>query len=253
VAYGLEKIDWSAPWLAPLESLGRGIAADVEVRRDCAQALNARAAAPVTFVPQSELPAGVAYEQYIYDHHRVPTRNGLHDFFNGLLWLRMPRTKLRLNHLQAQQIARTGIQPVRGPARDALTLFDENVALFHGPDDVWDALQRKDWETLMLDRRPRWSEVHITLFGHALMEQLVAPRKGITAHVFRVHSASAGLADTDQWLSEHLSAAVLAAKPFAHLPVLGVPGWWPANAMAQFYADKAVFRPLRNAVQMEGK
>ena len=37
----------------------------------------------------------------------------------------------------------------------------------------------------------------------------------------------------------------LAAKPFAVLPVLGVPGWWGANETAAFYADPAVFRPAR--------
>lgn len=252
MAYGLERINWSAAWLAHIAPIGQEVAADVVVTQDCAQALNARAAksvtvVPVTFVAQSELPTGVAYEQYIYDQCLVPTRNGLHDFFNGLMWLHMPRTKLRLNHLQAEQIARTGIQPVRGPARDALTLFDENVALFHGPDEVWDALLRKDWNTLMLALRPRWSEVRITLFGHALMEQLVAPRKGITAHVFRVKSVTAELADMDAWLDTHLNGPLLASKPFAHLPVLGVPGWWPGNAEPHFYAEKAVFRPPRNS------
>lgn len=245
MAYGLERIDWSAHWLAPLAQVGRSLGAAVDAGQSCAQALNAHGHAPVTFVPQAELPAGVAYEQYIFDHRRVPTRDGLHDFFNGLMWLHMPLTKLRLNHLQAEQIARTGIQPVRGPARDALTLFDENVALFHGPDDLWQSLQRKDWTALLVTQRARWTEVRITLFGHALMEQLVAPRKGITAHVFRVRSATAELADMDAWLAHHLDGALLASKPFAHLPVLGVPGWWAANADPAFYADASVFRAPR--------
>ncbi|MEY4344478.1 MAG: hypothetical protein RL032_310, partial [Pseudomonadota bacterium] len=30
------------------------------------------------------------YEQYIFDTGRVPTRDGLHDFFNGLCWLPSP-------------------------------------------------------------------------------------------------------------------------------------------------------------------
>ena len=34
----------------------------------------------------------------------------------------------------------------------------------------------------------------------------------------------------------------LAAKPFAHLPVLGVPNWWPGNAEPGFYDDRSVFR-----------
>jgi len=31
------------------------------------------------------------------------------------------------------------------------------------------------------------------------------------------------------------------------LPLLGVPGWWPANADPAFYDDPAVFRRARSA------
>jgi hypothetical protein len=46
-------------------------------------------------------------------------------------------------------------------------------------------------------------------------------------------------------MAHDLSADKLAAKPFAHLPVLGVPGWWAANAELGFYDDPAVFRAPR--------
>jgi len=39
-----------------------------------------------------------------------------------------------------------------------------------------------------------------------------------------------------------MDEAAWAAKPFSPLPVLGVPGWWPANADHRFYDDPAVFR-----------
>jgi hypothetical protein len=198
--------------------------------------------AQVHFVPQAELPAGTAYEQYIFNTGRVPTRDGLHDFFNGLCWLHFPHTKARLNQLQAAQIAQTGIQPVRGPARDALTVFDENAAFFQGPDVLWDALVAKDWQAVFGTLRPLWAESTLVLFGHALMEKLVYPRKPITAHVFRTYAATNSIVDTDVWLAQTLSAPMLAAKPFAHLPVLGVPGWWPANEDAAFYQDASVFR-----------
>ena len=35
------------------------------------------------------------------------------------------------------------------------------------------------------------------------------------------------------------------SRDFAPLPVLGVPGWWPANESPAFYADATVFRPGR--------
>jgi len=131
---------------------------------------------------------------------------------------------------------------VRGPARDALTIFDENAAFLQCPDVLWDALAAKDWQRLFVDLRPLWAQSFLVLFGHALLEKLVAPRKSITAHVYRAHAADATIASMDAWLAATLTAEKLASKPFAHLPVLGVPLWWPANADPSFYADPAVFR-----------
>ena len=245
MAHGLEAIDWDAPWLNPWREPGQAIASQVAAGLSVAQALNAVQSAPKRFVPQAELPAGVAYEQFIFDTGCVPTRDGLHDFFNGLAWLRFPQTKLRLNALQAEQIARLGIQPVRGPARDALTLFDENVALLQAPDALWEALVVKDWETLFVTQRALWADTQLILFGHALTEKLVTPRKSITAHVFRVHTWQREFAAIDEWLAHALTAELLATKPFAHLPVLGVPGWWRDNEDSAFYADRSVFRAHR--------
>ena len=245
MAFGLEAIDWAAPWLSPWRSVGERVAQGVDAGQTVAQALNAQCIAPVRFIPQSELPSGTAYEQHIFDTGGVPTRDGLHDFFNGLCWMHFPLAKQKLNRLQAEQIAQTGIQPVRGPARDALTVFDENAALLIAPDALWDALAAKDWARLFGPLRPLWAEATLILFGHALLEKLVYPRKPITAHVFRAQAATNSIADLDAWLAGALSAPMLAAKPFAHLPVLGVPGWWPDNTLPGFYEDTSVFRPLR--------
>ena len=208
-----------------------------------AAALNQAATGlPVQFVPQSDLPAGVAYEQHIFDTACVPTREGLHDFFNGLCWQQFPLTKRRLNQLHVAQIAQTGIAPVRGPARDGLTVFDENAAFLRAPDVLWDALVAKDWHRLFVDFRPLWLEATLVLFGHALLEKLVYPRKGMTAHVYRVKSATNSIASIDAWVAADVSADKLASKPFAHLPILGMPGWWPANEDPTFYDDVSVFR-----------
>lgn len=245
-ANDLLGIDWTAPWLAPWRAAGETLAQRVRDGEPQPEALNlaARSLArfPVRFVPQSELPTGVAYEQHIFDTGRVPTRDGLHDFFNGLCWLQFPLTKRRLNQLQAAQIAHSGIRPVRGPARDGLTVFDENAALLQAPDVLWDALAAKDWRRLFIELRPLWKQAHLVLFGHALLEKLVFPRKAITAHVYRVREAINSIADMDAWLAVDLNADKLAGKPFAHLPVLGVPGWWAGNADPAFYADNSVFR-----------
>lgn len=202
---------------------------------------------PVAFAPQSALPDGTAYEQYIWETRRVPTRDNLHDFFNGLVWLRFPHTKRRLNALQAQAIAAHGVRAVRGPLRDALTLFDENGALLHAPEPLWEALRERDWQALFVDLRPLWREARLVLFGHALLEKLVSPRKSIVAHVYQSRAAINCIADLDAWLAHDIDPQRWAHKPFVPLPVLGVPGWWPANEDAAFYADPLVFRPPRGA------
>lgn len=247
----LVDINWRAPWLAPWRSRGEALARDVLSGASQPGALNAVAQslwpdagqAAVRFVPQADLPAGMAYEAYIFQSRQCPTREGLHDFFNGLVWLNFPLTKARLNQLHMAQIARTGIAPQRGPARDALTVFDENAALLSAPDVLWDALVAKDWSCVFGDLRPLWQQSALVLFGHALMEKLVYPRKPITAHVWRAKTDINNIANLDACLARDLGAGKLAAKPFAHLPVLGVPGWWPDNEDPGFYDDATVFRP----------
>ncbi len=206
------------------------------------QALNAVAGAPVCFVPQAQLPPAQAYESFVHATGCCPTRSVAHDFFNGLCWQLFPHTKRRLNQLQAEQIAAGGPRAGRGALRDALTLFDENAALLDAPDPLWEALQAKDWSRLFLELRPLWREARLVLFGHALLEKLLHPRKPITAHVYRTHCASSAPAALDRWVAADLQPESLVLKPFAHLPVLGVPGWWPENADPRFYADATVFR-----------
>lgn len=224
-------------WLAPLQPTLAPVMGQWQAGASVADALNAArpTTCPVQFVPQTGLPAGEAYEAYIHRSARVPTRNNLHDAFNGLVWLAQPALKQRLNQLQAAEIARRGIGSQRGPVRDALTLFDENGALLQAPAVLVDALRRRDWRSLFISHRARWVEARLTLFGHALLEKLAtAPRKALTAHVLLCDEPLA--LDADGW----------ARKPFAPLPVLGVPGWWPGNEDPAFYDDAAVFRPPRH-------
>jgi Protein of unknown function (DUF3025) len=248
--------DWSEPWFAPVAADGRLVQRQLSAGHALPQALSALPASPVRFVPQSDLPPGEAYERFIFDTGCVPTRENLHDFFNGLCWLRFPQTKQRLNRLQAAEIAAAGVREVRGPVRDALTLFDENAALLQAPEPLWDALIERDWQRLFVGMRPLWAQARLVLFGHALLEKLVTPYKAITAHVLREPvpmDLGDDLAAWDAWLAPALSAPVLAAKPFTPLPVAGVPGWWSPNEEAGFYADTDVFRPPRLATKAISK
>jgi len=252
----LAEIDWSQPWFAPWRELGEPTAQLALQQLSVAEALNAidhavkRDANDVKFVPQSALPEGQAYEDFIFKTAQVPTRDGLHDFFNGLCWHRFPLAKRRLNQLQAAEIEAQGISATRGPVRDALTLFDENVVLMHAPDEVWAALQARDWLKLFVDLRDQWQHVHLVLFGHALLEKLVTPYKSITGHVYRVdnHINPHDEAALDTWLVQDLQPAKLATKPYEPLPVLGVPSWCVANAERAYYEDTNVFRPKRELV-----
>ncbi len=208
------QLDWTQPWLLPL--------CDAAAQRP-----------PVRFIAASELPTGEAYEAFIARTGKVPTRdNNLHDHFNRLIWHRHPRIKQRLNDLQAAEIAARGIGATRGAVRDALTLFDENGALWpDAPSVLTEALATRDWQALFVTHRALWRGQRFEIFGHALLEQLAtAARKSLTAHVLLADPLS-------------LSPAQWAAKPFLPLPVLGIPRWWPANEDPAFYADKQVFRP----------
>jgi len=198
----------------------------------------------VEFVPQSDLSADIAYEAFIFSHKHIPTRDNLHDFFNGLCWLRFPKAKTRLNFLQAQEIASQGVSATRGPLRDALTLFDENVLLLQSSDELWQALQDREWKKLFGELRDEWQSAHIVIFGHALLEKLVTPYKSITAHLYRIASDVDAQDDQvlDDWLASNLQPNFLATKPYLPLPVLGIPGWWPENEDASFYTDTQVFR-----------
>lgn len=241
---GVADIDWDAPWLARWRALGEPIAQRVVAGVPQAQALNNAGHAPVGFVPQADLPEGQAYEDFIYAHGQVPTREGLHDFFNALCWMHFPLAKKRLNQLQATEIARAGVGQVRGPVRDAATVFDENALLIQASDAVWSALTAHRWQEALMDRRSEWANTRLWTFGHAALEKLVQPYKSITAHLWRVPQ-TVQAADLDAWLAQDLSPDKLAQKPFSPLPVLGVPGWWAANEVAAFYDDTAVFRPKR--------
>ena len=246
--------DWSEPWFGPVAADGRAVQGHLSAGHDLPHALGALPAGPVRFVPQTTLPPGTAYEQFIFDTGCVPTRENLHDFFNGLCWLRFPRTKQRLNRLQAAEIAAAGVREVRGPVRDALTLFDENAALLQAPEALWEALAARDWHRLFVTLRPLWAQARLVLFGHALLEKMVAPYKSITAHVWRTlvpMDLGDDLAAWDAWLAQGLSAPLLATKPFTPLPVLGVPGWWPANDDPAYYADAGVFRPRRTSIPLD--
>lgn len=260
----LANHDWSAPWWQPWASNGMQLADLVASGLPTSSALNAMVAMQASahasasqsalgeshaahaqrplFVPQSAMPAGAHYEDYIFSSKQCPIRGDMHDFFNGLVWLQFPQTKTRINQLQAGEIAANGVRSTRGPLRDALTLFDESAALLHCPDALWQALLAKDWHKLFIDLRPLWQQAQLLVFGHAVLEKLVSPYKSVIVSVVRSSIAMDNIANLDAHMAQWLCREQLVPKPFAPMPLLGVPGWWAANAEPAFYADERVFR-----------
>ncbi len=262
----LAPIDWSHPWYDAVrpafDRYGFATRSVIDALNAGARArqLHNMAGRPLSFVPQCDLPDGTAYEAFIGATGGVPTRDNLHDFFNGLVWLTMPLIKRQLNALQAAQIALAGVGKSRGPARDAATLFDENSALLVVRDApcghaLVAALRAHDWRSAFVTQRAAFGrDAQVWLFGHALMEKLVAPYKAITAHTlvvlapdeFFTLAQDARCAWIDAQVARELADNGLHPTDFTPLPVLGVPGWWPAQD-EQFYADVSVFRPKRIA------
>lgn len=274
---GLIQPDWRQAWFAPVAEIGRAALADdhdAPVHRRLDRLLTeSRPSALLTarrmrrpelgqgcrlrFVPQADLPPGVAYETHIWETGCVPTRDNPHDFFNGLAWLGFPRIKTALNRLQAGALAAADVgAPVRGALRDAATLFDENGVVFACANDLLaTALRRFDWQTLFVSQRTATlMQTEACVVGHALMEKLCAPYKAITAHALIVPvdnayfkaplSERVDILDrrTSEWLDNW---PLFTPRDLTPLPILGLPGWWADNTDPAFYRDGNVFRPGR--------
>jgi hypothetical protein len=263
----LERIDWSAPWLVPYAERGlrwqRAALADpggfvAMLAREARSAGHVTGSGrPLSFIEQAALPAGTAYEAHIAATGGVPTRRNLHDFFNALVWFTHPRVKAVLNARQARAIERDGVAAARGAERDFLTLFDENAVLFVCSDPTLSAaLTAFDWRRLFVEERAAWAvRCDVRVFGHALLEKLVSPYKACTGHAWIVAAPADYFAwprsSQDLWLDGAVAASLaegeLSNGRYAPLPILGVPGFWPANTDPIFYDDRHVFRPGRRA------
>jgi hypothetical protein len=243
----LSEVNWAAPWFAPVEANAAALRAD-----DWRAQLNRRAATlttafghPLHFdepVAAGDLP----YELHIAHTGSVPTRDNLHDVFNALIWLNWPRSKARLNALQAIAIEQAGVRGRRGALRDAATLLDEN-GVFVATDDVQfiDALRGHRWIELFWERRSHWKQVAVFVFGHALLEKLVRPYKAITGHALIVPRSRDDFQTNPDTLLAALLDEGLTPQRLAPLPVLGIPGWHAENEQLAFYQDATVFRPPR--------
>jgi hypothetical protein len=213
-----------------------------------------------------DVPAALAtnYEMRIARTGVVPTRAGnWHDLLNALVWIAFPRTKAVLNGLHAAVLRASPEDATRrGPVRDTLTLFDEGGAIVACADASLDRLLRDHaWRPLFVDRRDAVrAGLRAFVFGHAVLEKLVRPYRGISARALVVPMSTSVSGDAlhralDDAAATHFAhtgvpAGTDAARwkaAFTPLPLLGMPGWDPENADAAYYDDAQHFRPRRMA------
>lgn len=245
-----------APYRALIDVLGLA-QAPASPRPDCLDALNVRAARLGTcnsnglplrfFVPDKRLSAR-DYETHILHSGRVPTRaDTWHDVLNALVWLRFPRFKSALNAAHVRAIAAES-GPTRGRRRDALTMLDESGVWVISRDPAWLALlSARAWQSLFwTHRHAAETTMQYVVVGHALLEKLLAPYAGITGKCLMLAAES-----LDPDAAEALSIRALdgtdSPRQLVPLPVQGIPGWDPASVNAAYYANTAIFRPVRNA------
>lgn len=255
-----------SPMFAPLRGIAAGFSAAAwpapqDLNKHAAQrGVRSGGGRPLRFAAMSGV-AAADYELCIHDAGTVPLRTAnWHDLFNACVWLAFARIKAALNRAHAAQLraqpARAAGQ--RGPRRDALTLFDETGVLVLSSDAaVLARLRTFAWKQVFWDERETLlRSTRFLLFGHGLYEKALAPYVGMTGHALLLDAPSgftdaAGdelLALADDTAARVVAARLAQPRDLAPLPVLGVPGWWPANQDAVFYDNAGYFRPGRGRV-----
>jgi len=200
------------------------------------------------------------YEPRIFLRGEVQLRScNWHDLFNALVWLTFPAAKAALNQRHYREFERqraSGAQD-RGPAQDALTLFDEGGVVVAASDPVLASLLTGfEWKSLFWQRRNEvLQRMRFYLFGHALYEKALAPFTGVTGRgvIFEVEDAffalplDAQLTALDARLAARIGDAARfeATRELTPVPILGVPGWCEDNAREQYYDNLDYFRPAR--------
>jgi len=208
-------------------------------------------ALPVRFAPQTSRCSQHDYEIGIYQTGLVPSReNNWHDFLNALTWLAFPDTKAALNAVHHAVLPRGSN---RTSTSDAATLFDESGLVLVGKNaSIADLITARRWQEALVERRDDWQHLQAYVVGHAVLEKLLTPWPGITAKCLFVQmDANAPLETVDAAIALHWQTSAI-TKPGAlfPMPVLGIPGWWPANEDRSFYADEKIFRPARTVTKL---
>lgn len=224
--------------------------------------LQSAGGAPLVFTDSTRVyaeGAGLSYETNIFRHGHISTRTKCwHDFFQALVWATFPHTKIWLNARHAMATEQRLVRGVsqRSPEENALTLFDESGAVILCSDSkMLASIRAFKWHELFWRRR---ADLHASLrcvvVGHALYEKLLLPYIGLTAHCTLLAIAPAlwpqikhaTITELDALVHAHLSNIdELQPRLWNPFPILGLPGWYPANNEESFYKNSMYFRAGR--------
>ena len=167
------------------------------------------------------------------------------------------------------EIDQQGIGASRGRVRDTITVFDENGAiLVTAESSIGKALIDFNWQESLVAPRDKWdnpkqlnkqAQAAVYIFGHALLEKLLHPRKALCAHSIVINvtqdffalSLSERINLLDQKVADYMDALLsqpdVTPRKLSPLPILGVPHYWAENANSSFYDDSHVFRSGRRS------
>jgi hypothetical protein len=181
----------------------------------------------------------------------INTRDNWHDTYNALVWLHFPRAKFAIASLHADILLTGGEaeRRKRSPSRDYLTLFDEcGIVLVTKNRDLVRMLEVGAWRGLFVDHREDVKrDVAWWLLGHGTHDALHNAHVGLMTKALVIDAAPTSTqAEVDALVASvlHERARGGRGKDLLPIPLLGIPGLWPANENPQFYTDHAkVFRP----------
>ncbi len=196
-----------------------------------------------------------------YDGEIQTRRRNWHDLFQLLSWFIFPRTKAVINatHIPFAQARIEGGGEVgrRSPVENTLSLFDEGgVVILSSDETLLQLIRDFRWKELFWERRDELADkLHCVTFGHAMYEKGLKPYIGMTANAIllpveagyfklplleRLAHIDARLADIFERGEQYRQPRDL--QPF---PILGLPGWDPANGAESYYDNTDYFRPGR--------
>ena len=220
--------------------------------------------AALKIVPQEGRPGHFEqhYAPRIYLSGEIQTRTrNWHDFFQLLTWFIFPRSKAVINAIhipRAKERIDTGeALGRRTPVENMLSLFDEGGAVIVASDpSLLQLIRDFRWKELFWQRRAELADkLDCVTFGHAMYEKGMAPYLGMTANTILIEADSdyfsldrAGrLAWIDARLAAIFTRGELYQKPkdLQPFPILGMPGWDPANGEEAYYDNTDYFRPGR--------